>query len=56
MVRARAVPVPGALETVAWLRSRGIRVGSCTGYNAPIIAAVQEEAAKHGLVVDAVEW
>lgn len=56
VVKRRSAPVPGALEVVAALRGRGVRVGSCSGYNAEIMAAVLEGAAVHGLKVDAMEW
>ncbi|WP_119309302.1 phosphonoacetaldehyde hydrolase [Cohaesibacter haloalkalitolerans] len=32
--------VPGALETIAWLRARGIRIGSTTGYTRSIMEHV----------------
>jgi phosphonoacetaldehyde hydrolase len=54
--RARAQPVPGAVEAVAALRARGVRVGGNSGYNAEIVAAVVDEAAsKHGFRLDAIE-
>jgi len=53
--RARAAPVPGAVELVAALRARGVKVGGNSGYNAEIMEAVVEGAAAHGLRVDAVE-
>lgn len=52
---ARAAPVPGALATLAALRARGVKVGSCSGYNAAIMEAVVAGARAHGLAVDAVE-
>ena len=56
VVKRRAAPIPGALELIASLRARGVRVGSCSGYNAEIMAAVVSGAAAHGLTVDAMEW
>lgn len=56
VVKRRAAPIPGALATIAALRARGIKVGSCSGYNAEIMAAVMEGAAAQGLTVDAMEW
>jgi phosphonoacetaldehyde hydrolase len=53
--RERAAPVPGAVELVAALRSRGIRVGGNSGYHGPVMEAVLEGAAAHGLRVDAYE-
>lgn len=49
----RATPIPGALITIASLRQAGIRIGSCSGYNAEILRVVRASALKHGLVVDA---
>ena len=40
--------VPGALETIAYLKSRGIRVGSTTGYTRSIMAHVLPVAARQG--------
>jgi phosphonoacetaldehyde hydrolase len=53
--RARGAPVPGALAALAALRAAGVRVGSCSGYNAEILDAVVAAAAAHGLRVDAAE-
>jgi phosphonoacetaldehyde hydrolase len=25
-------PIPGAIETLAWLRAQGLKIGSCSGY------------------------
>ncbi|TQD33147.1 phosphonoacetaldehyde hydrolase [Rhodobacter capsulatus] len=47
-----ATLVPGALETVAWLRGRGIRIGSTTGYTRAIMAEVSPVAAAQGYVPD----
>jgi hypothetical protein len=38
------------VECTAALRSRGVSVGACSGYNAAIIEVVVAEAAKQGLV------
>lgn len=32
LLPAHAAPIPGAVETLRWLRERGIRIGSTTGY------------------------
>lgn len=45
---AHAVPIPGALDTIAWLRSSEIAVGSTTGYNRTILRVLAEAAADHG--------
>jgi phosphonoacetaldehyde hydrolase len=56
VVRRNSAPIPGALEAIAALRKRGIKVGSCSGYNPQIMTAVIEGASKYGLTVDAMEW
>lgn len=43
-----SVPVPGAVETLEALRSRGIRIGSTTGYSSSMMELVTQTAAKHG--------
>ena len=47
-VRDHADFIPGALETLAWLKGRGIRVGSTTGYTRPIMAVLMPIAAAGG--------
>lgn len=57
MVRALAryaEPVPGLLDFVSAVRRRDIRVGTCTGYTAPMIEVVAVEAARQGFVPDAI--
>jgi phosphonoacetaldehyde hydrolase len=44
--------IPGALETFAALRARGIRIGSTTGYTRDIMERLLPVAAKAGLVTD----
>lgn len=44
--------IPGALDTVAAIRQRGLKVGSTTGYNRPIMAIVADIAARGGFVPD----
>jgi phosphonoacetaldehyde hydrolase len=56
VVKRRAEPIPGAISLIANLRKQGVKVGSCSGYNEPIMKALQEEAAKHGLTTDVVTW
>lgn len=46
--------IPGVLETVADLRGRGIRIGSCTGYTRPMMAEIMPLAAAAGYRPDAV--
>ena len=44
--------IPGALETIAALRAQGIKIGSCSGYPAQVMAKVVELAATNGYVAD----
>ncbi|THJ35203.1 phosphonoacetaldehyde hydrolase [Lampropedia aestuarii] len=44
--------IPGALEAVAAIRARGLKVGSTTGYNRAIMEVVAAIAAKGGYVPD----
>jgi phosphonoacetaldehyde hydrolase len=43
-----ADPIPGTLETVAWLRRRGIKIGSCTGYVTEMMDVLVPAAAAKG--------
>lgn len=43
-----AQPIAGALDLVAALRAKDIKIGSTTGYTRPIMNAVVPQAAKHG--------
>ena len=51
-VRDHAQLIPGALATVQALRARGLKIGSTTGYNRPIMAVVQPLAAAQGYAPD----
>jgi len=53
-VAATAEPIPGLHAAVASFRRAGIRIGSCTGYTAPIMAVLAAEARKRGYAPDAV--
>ena len=44
--------IPGALETIAKLREQGIKIGSCSGYPAQVMAKVVELAATNGYIAD----
>ena len=44
--------VPGLLDAVAWLRGRGVRIGSSTGYFRDALEAVAAEAASRGYAPD----
>jgi len=50
----RADPLPGAVEVVAELRRRGIKIGSCTGYPRGLMAALAAAAAVRGYAPDVV--
>jgi phosphonoacetaldehyde hydrolase len=51
-VEHHAALIPGALETVAALRARGLKIGSTTGYNRPIMDVLARLAAEQGYVPD----
>lgn len=44
--------IPGALEAIAQLRGQGIKIGSCSGYPAQVMAKVVELAATRGYTAD----
>ncbi|MDF1486583.1 phosphonoacetaldehyde hydrolase [Ramlibacter sp. H39-3-26] len=44
--------IPGALDTVRALRARGLKIGSTTGYNRPIMEVVSPIAARGGYMPD----
>ncbi|WP_017906625.1 phosphonoacetaldehyde hydrolase [Pseudomonas asplenii] len=44
--------IPGALETIAELRRQGLKIGSCSGYPAEVMAKVVELATSNGYVAD----
>ena len=46
--------IPGALEAVAALKARGLRIGSTTGYTRPIMAKLMPVAAAAGYVPEIV--
>jgi phosphonoacetaldehyde hydrolase len=48
-----ADPIPGALKTVAWLRQRGIKIGSSTGYITEMMEVLVPAAAAKGYQPDA---
>jgi len=53
-VRDHSQMIAGTLETVQWLGSRGIRIGSTTGYNREIMEVVMPLAARQGFVPEQV--
>jgi len=46
--------IPGVAETVAALRSEGLKIASCTGYTRPMMGPVLERAAEQGYRPDLV--
>lgn len=44
--------IPGALDAIAALRNRGLKVGSCSGYPAVVMAKVVELARQNGYIAD----
>ncbi|HFD15035.1 MAG TPA: phosphonoacetaldehyde hydrolase [Rhodospirillales bacterium] len=44
--------IPGTLETIAWLRERGIKIGSTTGYTTEMMAINLEDARRQGYEPD----
>ncbi|MCL6272020.1 phosphonoacetaldehyde hydrolase [Sansalvadorimonas sp. 2012CJ34-2] len=46
-------PIPGSLDTVEWLRHRGIKIGSCSGYPREVLDVLVEAAARKGYRPDA---
>lgn len=53
VIRDYSKLIPGTLETVNWLRERGIKIGSTTGYFKEAAEINLEKAAKQGYVPDA---
>jgi len=53
VIRSYSKLIPGTLETVKWLRDRGIKIGSTTGYFKEAAQANLEEAMKQGYEPDA---
>ncbi len=47
-----AKPIPGVVDTIAALRSEGIKVGSTTGYTQSMMDVVMPAAARFGYTVD----
>ncbi len=49
-----AEPIEGALDSVGYLKSKGIKIGSCSGYPKPVMDALVPAAAEHGYQPDCV--
>ncbi|MGY4535271.1 phosphonoacetaldehyde hydrolase [Pseudomonas sp. TE3786] len=44
--------IPGALDTITGLRKQGLKIGSCSGYPAVVMAKVVELAKQNGYIAD----
>lgn len=49
-----ATPVPGCVEAIAALRSKGVKIGSCTGYSRDMMVRLMPRAEAAGYRPDAV--
>lgn len=49
-----ADPIPGCLDTIAAFRSKGMKIGSCTGYTRPMMDVLIPAAKEKGYAPDAV--
>ena len=47
-----STPIPGALATLNWARTEGIKLGSCSGYPREVMEVLVEAAAKKGYQPD----
>ena len=47
-----SAPIAGVVDTIATLRAKGLKIGSCSGYPAQVMAKVVELAATNGYVAD----
>lgn len=45
-------PIPGAVETLAWLRAQGLKIGSCSGYPRQVLDVLLPLAAANGIAPD----
>ncbi|MDO9404818.1 MAG: phosphonoacetaldehyde hydrolase [Polaromonas sp.] len=45
-------PIPGAVETLAWLRAQGLKIGSCSGYPRQVLDVLLPLAAASGIAPD----
>lgn len=49
LLPAHAEPIPGVVETLQWLRERGVRIGSTTGYTRAMMDALEPVARASGV-------
>lgn len=47
-----SAPIAGATELLAWLRTHGLKVGSCSGYPREVLAQLLPQAAAAGIAPD----
>lgn len=45
-------PIPGAVETLAWLRTSGLKIGSCSGYPRQVMEVLLPLARSQGIEPD----
>jgi phosphonoacetaldehyde hydrolase len=49
LLPVHAAPIPGAVETLRWLRGHGIRIGSTTGYTRAMMDVLEPLARAEGI-------
>jgi len=54
VVAEHSAVIPGAVEAVQVMKARGLKIGSTTGYPAPVMEVVTAAAARQGYVPDVV--
>ena len=54
LLPAYAAPIPGVVETLGWLRDRGIRLGGTTGYTRAMMDVIQPFALAGGISLECV--
>lgn len=47
-----AAPIPGVVETLGWLRERGVRIGGTTGYTRAMMGVLEPLARAGGVVIE----
>jgi len=45
-------PIPGAVETLAWLKTQGLKIGSCSGYPRQVLDVLLPLAVEAGIAPD----
>jgi phosphonoacetaldehyde hydrolase len=54
LLPAHADPIPGSVEVLHWLRERGVRVGSTTGYTRAMMDVLEPVARRAGITPEVV--